>query len=236
MTFSSVILAGGLGSRLKPYTAVLPKPLLPLGDKPILEVIINKLKRHRCKKIILAVNHQADVIKSFFGNGKKWGVNISYSLEKKRLGTAGPLKNISLIKDQNIFVLNGDILTDLNFEKLMECHLNSSECLMTIATTNRNHLVDYGVIYSNKNYIKKIDEKPKINYEVSMGVYVINTKLLTLIPKNQYFGMDDLIKKMLSQKLKINSYKFSGYWKDIGRPDDYEEAINDFINDPDYFS
>ncbi len=236
MTFTSIILAGGLGSRLKPYTAVLPKPLLPLGERPILEILINKLKSHKCKNITLAVNHQADVIKSFFGSGEKWNININYSLEDKRLGTAGPLKNINLKEEKNVVVLNGDILTDLNFEKLMESHLKANNCLMTIAITNRKQFVDYGVIYTNNNYITRIDEKPKIDYQVSMGIYVINTKILDIIPKNEYFGMDDLIKEMLSQNLKINSYNFDGYWKDIGRPDDYEEAIIDFTKDPEYFS
>ena len=230
-----IILAGGKGSRLKPYTSILPKPLMPIDKYSILEIIIKQLSNQKFKDIILSVNHQAYLIQSYFGNGNKWGVNIEYVKEDKILSTMGPLKLIKNLTD-NFLIMNGDILTSLNFRNFLTYHKRNKN-LFTISSNFRSENVNYGVLKTNskKNLIKFI-EKPKLDYQVSMGIYVINTKILDIIPKNEYFGMDDLIKEMLSQNLKINSYNFDGYWKDIGRPDDYEEAIIDFTKDPEYFS
>ena len=171
----AVILAGGKGTRLKPLTRVLPKPLMPIGKFTILEIVIRQLKFYGFKHITIAVNHQAKLIKAFFGNGKKFKISIDYILEKKPLGTMGPLKGIVDLPE-NFLVMNGDILTDLNFNKLYNSHLKNKN-LFTISSHKRKELIDYGLLKSNKkNYLTKFLEKPNKTYQVSMGIYVLRKK------------------------------------------------------------
>ena len=223
----AVILAGGKGSRLRPYTTTLPKPLMPVGEQPILGIVIKQLSSFGVKKITLAVNHMADLIMAYFGDGKNFNISIDYSREGQPLGTVGPLK---LIKDlpEYFIVMNGDILTNINYNELVDSHV-SSGALFTIATFQRDTNIDFGVLEIDKktNYLAKFIEKPIYHFDVSMGVYVFSKKVLDLIPENTPFGIDDLSIKMLSQKLIINTYPFSGYWLDIGRPDDFDKANED---------
>lgn len=227
MSKRAIILAGGQGTRLRPYTVVLPKPLMPLGEFPILEVILRQLIKHGFNHITMAVNHQADLIKAFFNDGSKWNVKIDYSLEEKPLGTMGPL---SLIKDlpDNFLVMNGDVLTDLNFSLFYEEHTSGNE-LFSISSYARRQKIDYGVLEKNtKNYLEYFNEKPNQKYEVSMGIYMISRKILDYIPSDTSYGFDQLMLDLIHDKRMVKINLFSGYWLDIGRPDDYMKAIDEF--------
>jgi NDP-sugar pyrophosphorylase family protein len=224
MSKRAVILAGGLGTRLKPYTVVLPKPLMPIGDYPILEVIVKQLALAGYTHITMAVNHQADIIKSFFANGSKWGIEIDYSLEDKPLGTMGPLKLIKDLPD-NFLVMNGDILTDMDFSNFLEAHVCEGS-IFTVSSYVREQIIDYGVLETGQGWLLGMQEKPRMNYEVSMGIYMMSRYALDFVPEDSAFGFDNLMHTLISAKQNVAVRKFSGYWLDIGRPDDYIEAID----------
>lgn len=222
----AVILAGGKGTRLRPYTVVLPKPLMPIGEFPILEVIVRQLVAAGFTHITMAVNHQAEIIKAFFMDGGKWGIRIDYSLEDKPLGTMGPLK---LIKDlpENFLVMNGDILTDLNYFDFHDAHVRAGN-IFTISSYIREQLVDYGVLDTRDGLLVGLHEKPRMNYEVSMGVYMMSRRALDFIPADNAYGFDHLMHDLVSAKQSVAVRRFAGYWLDIGRPDDYAQAIDEF--------
>ena len=223
----AVILAGGKGRRLAPYTTVLPKPLMPIGDMPILEVVLRQLKFSGVKKVTLAVGYLAELLMAFFNDGKRLGLKIDYSLEEKPLGTAGPLALIRDLHDTFI-VMNGDILTDLDYKDLIQYHKRNGG-IATIATYKRTVKIDFGVLEINRdNFLTNYVEKPAFDYFVSMGIYVFEPKVLKYIPKNQYMDFPDLVKKLLNNGEKVAAYLFSGYWLDIGRPEDYSIAIEEF--------
>ena len=223
----AVLLVGGKGTRLKPYTVVLPKPLMPIGEYPILEVVIRQLVQHGFNRITMAVNHQAELIKAFFGDGEKWNVNIDYSLEDKPLSTIGPLK---LIKDlpEQFLLMNGDVLTDLNFFNLFDEH-NKRDDDFTIAGALRKETIEYGILETNtSSKLVGFKEKPKYEYLVSMGVYIMNKKLLEMVPGNTPYGFDNLMYDSIDNGKSVYVHQHNGYWMDIGRPDDYSKAIDDF--------
>jgi len=223
----AVILAGGKGTRLRPYTTAFPKPLMPVGDKPILEIILRQLKSHGINEIIMAVGHLAELIMTFFGDGSKFGVRIKYSREDEPLGTAGPL---SLVKDElteTFLVMNGDILTTLNYSDLIEYHKRSG-AIATIALNKRDVYIDFGVVELDEDSnITDYIEKPTLHYLVSMGIYVFEPEVLKYIPNNKKFDFPDLVKKLISAGEKVKGYIYDGYWRDIGRPEDYEKACNE---------
>lgn len=223
----AVILCGGKGKRLRPYTHLLPKPLMPIGEIPILEIVVRQLIYFGLSHITLAVNHQANVIKSFFGNGSKWNIKIDYSFEDKQLSTMAPLKLINDLPN-NFLVMNADILTDLNYGKLIRFHERKKN-LFTISSKQRVQDIDYGVLKVNKmNELMDFTEKPQKKFIVSMGIYVINKKVLKYIPNNKKFGFDDLMLKLLKNKIRVNIKNHNKYWLDIGRPEDYSKAIKIF--------
>jgi len=227
MSKRAIILAGGKGTRLKPYTIVLPKPLMPVGEYPILEVIIRQLVYSGFTHITLTVNHQADLIRTFFGDGQKWGIKIDYSLESKALSTMGPL---SIIPDlpENFLVMNGDILTDLDFAGFFESHV-VAKSLFSISSFVREHINLYGVLDTDeKGQLTGFREKPVSKFEVSMGIYMVNREILEFIPSGEAFGFDALMLKLLSERKTVRVTRFDGYWLDIGRPDDYMQAIEEF--------
>jgi NDP-sugar pyrophosphorylase family protein len=227
MSKRAVILTGGRGTRLRPYTVVLPKPLMPIGDYPILEVIIRQLVHYGFDHITLAVNHQAELIKAYFGNGEKWGVVIDYSMEISPLGTMGPLRLISDLPE-NFLVMNGDVLTDIPFDDFFDTHVRGSE-LFTIASHTRMQLIDYGVLLvDGRSTLTGFVEKPQEKFQVSMGVYMLNYKVLDFIPRSQFFGFDSLMLSMLNKKVDVKVIEHTGNWLDIGRPDDYLSAIDQF--------
>ncbi len=223
----AIILAGGKGTRLRPYTVVLPKPLMPISEYPILEIIVRQLAKTRFNEITIAVNHQADIIKAYFGDGSKWGININYSLEKIPLSTMGPLRLIKDLPD-NFLIMNGDILTDLNFSDLFEYHLERRN-IFTISSCKRKHKADFGVLEVNKNNeLISFKEKPVVEYSVSMGVYCANKEIIKIIPENVEYGFDDLMIKLIELNKPVEVKRFEGYWLDIGRRDDYMKAIDEF--------
>jgi len=222
----AIILAGGKGTRLLPYTIHTPKPMVPVGNLPILEIVIKQLKKNNFNKITIAVNYQANLIMDYFLDGSKWGVKIKYSLEKNPLGTMGPLKIIENLPD-NFLVMNGDILTNLDFVKFYEFHVKNNNNF-TIAAYTRKEKIDYGVLDINKDKLINFSEKPDKVFNVSMGVYMINKSIIKYIAKDKLFGFDDLMIKLLNKKIKINTILHKGYWLDIGRNSDYEKAIKDF--------
>lgn len=225
----AVILAGGRGTRLKPYTVVLPKPLMPVGDYPILEIIVRQLRQHQFSHITLAVNHQANLIKAFFGDGQAWGVKIDYSLESTALSTIAPLALIPDLPD-HFLLMNGDVLTDIDLGCFWNEHV-SADRLFTIAAACREQSAEYGVLHTNEaSILTGFEEKPVTRYLVSMGVYVVSRRILSLIPQAQKYGFDDLMADLLTSSAQVHVSPYDGYWLDIGRPDDYAQAIEDFEN------
>jgi NDP-sugar pyrophosphorylase family protein len=217
----AVILAGGEGRRLLPYTKVLPKPLWPVGEVPIVEILIKQLAKAGVKEIILAVGYQAEIIKMILGDGHQFGVKIKYSEEKKPLGTAAPLKKIKKL-DKNFLVLNGDLLTDLPFRKFANAHIKNNT-LATVAIYKRSVKVDFGVVTESKGKISEYLEKPVLDYSVSMGIYAFNRGVLKYIPARK-FDFPELVNKLISIGRNPCVYKFKGRWLDVGRPDDWEKA------------
>jgi NDP-mannose synthase len=226
MSKRAIILAGGKGTRLKPYTISLPKPLVPIGETPILEIIIKQLINFGFDHITITINHMADIIKAFFGDGSKWDINIDYSLEDIPLSTMGPLKLIKDLPD-NFLIMNGDVLTDLNFSDFYNCH-NSNNSIYTISSFVRAHKNDYGVLdLDQSNNLIGFREKPMTHFNVSMGVYMANKRILDFIPENQAYGFDDLMHELILKNENVKVRPYEGYWLDIGRPDDYVTACED---------
>jgi NDP-sugar pyrophosphorylase family protein len=223
-----IILAGGVGRRLLPYTVVLPKPLMPVGDFPILEIMIRQLKKHRLTDIVLAVGHLGNLIESFFGNGRKFGVRIKYSYEDVPLGTAGPLTEIKGL-NRPFMVMNGDLLTLLDYSKLISYH-RKARAIATIATQKRSIQIDFGVIKSNShNLVTQYIEKPDLHYQVSMGAYVFQPEILKYIPKGRKMDFPELVNLLLQKRQKVSTFPSSDFWLDIGRPDDYARAVEAFL-------
>ena len=228
MSKTAVILSGGVGTRLRPYTAVLPKPLMPIGDYPILEVLVRQLASADVKRIILAVNHQAEIIRSYFNGGDKWNVSIEYSLEKEPLGTMGPLKLLENDLPEKFLVLNGDVLTDLDFSHFYDSHIRR-DSLFTIASYKRSIRSEFGVLkIDGSNTLVGFEEKPVSEYLVSMGVYMVSKASLDYIEAGTLFGFDNLMHTLLAAGKRVESYCHDGLWLDIGRPDDYLDAIDLF--------
>jgi len=222
----AVILAGGRGTRLQPYTAEIPKPLVAVANKPIIEILLRRMKKCGIRKVHLAVNHMAHLIMAVLGDGGRLGMEIVYSPEETTLSTVGPLKLIKSLPEHFI-VANGDILTDLNFQTLFDHHIRS-QAILTVATHQRVSKIDYGVLEVGADgSLIGFREKPTYSFTVSMGIYVFSREILNLVPENVKFGFDDLMLTMLERKEPINMFPFDGYWLDIGRPDDYEQANHD---------
>jgi len=223
----AVILAGGKGKRLAPYTTILPKPLLPIGDMPILEILLRQMKRAGVDEAIMAVGHLSHIMQAFFQNGERIGMKVCYSFEDHPLGTAGPLSLVSGLEN-TFLVTNGDVLTTLDFTNLISAHL-ASGAVATIATHHRPVKIDLGVIETDgSNEITGYIEKPTYHFDVSMGIYVFEPCVLSYVPHNEYLDFPDLILKLIKAGEKVFSYPFDGYWQDLGRPDDYEQALEDF--------
>jgi NDP-sugar pyrophosphorylase family protein len=223
----AIVLAGGKGARLAPYTKILPKPLMPIGDMPILEVLLRQMKRAGIDEVVITVGHLAGLLRAFFQDGSDLGMHISYSLEEAPLGTAGPLSLVTGL-EQTFLVSNGDVLTTLDLKELLRFH-SEQKATATIAVHRRKVDIDFGVVQCDaNNQIVGYTEKPTIDYLVSMGIYVFEPKVLTHIPYNQYLDLPDLVKKMISAGEKVFGFPYSGYWQDLGRPDDYENASRDF--------
>jgi len=224
----AVVLAGGKGARLAPYTKILPKPLVPIGDMPILEILLRQMKRAGIDHVILTVNHLAQLLQAFFQEGQQFGLQIEYSLENKPLGTAGPLSLIADRIDDTFLVTNGDVLTTLDLNELVAAHRRSG-AIATIATHERKVKIDLGVLQTNSSgELTDYIEKPTYDFSVSMGIYVFEPRILDYIPYNQYLDFPDLVLKLIHTQESVFGFRYDGYWQDLGRLEDYEQAVQDF--------
>lgn len=219
----AVILAGGLGTRLRPFTEVIPKPLLPIGEKAVLEIQIEHFAKHGFDEIVLATNYKSEYIEKFFGDGSRYGVDLTISKEEEPLGTVGPL---GLVKDRLVepfVVMNGDVLTSLDITKFYEFALEKGSDL-TIAIKKMITPFAFGDIYFDGDRVTGIEEKPDLVNYILAGIYVMRPGIFSYIPDGEYFGMDSLIKLMLEKGAPVTKYEMFEYWLDIGRADDYEKA------------
>ena len=231
MAKRAVILAGGKGSRLSPFTTVIPKPLLPIGDRAILEVVVTQLRDLGFTEITLAVGYLAHLVRAVIGDGSQHGVRITYQDEREPLGTVGPLATTEGL-DDTFLVMNGDVLTALNYRELMDAHTEAGNVL-TIASHRRIVHTDYGVLHLGQEagqtkLVAGFEEKPEIPFIVSMGVYVMEPRALDLIEPETPLDLPDLVMRLMEKELPVGSYLYDGYWLDIGRHDDYERAVREF--------
>lgn len=230
----AVILAGGVGSRLAPYTTVLPKPLMPVGDKPILELLIKALKKQEIDEITLSVGYLSSLLMAYLGNGERLNIPINYSHESEPLGTAGPLAIVKGL-DSTFLAMNGDLLTNLDFKEMIAFH-RANKADVTVGIYGREVNIDFGVIKTDKDdRLTDYIEKPSIQYQVSMGVYVLEPIVLEYIPRNARFDFPDLIKALLQENKRVCGYLHSGYWLDIGRAEDYLRAQNELCQIKSYY-
>lgn len=221
----AVILAGGRGRRLEPYTSVLPKPLMPVGDRAILEIIVDQLVDCGISDITMCVGYLSHLIEALL-NGRPRNARLRYVYEESPLGTAGPLRLVDGL-DSTFLVMNGDLLTDLRFDELVALHQRAGN-VVTIATHERRNVIDYGVLHTEPGEsprLRAYDEKPETSLTVSMGVYVMEPEVLALIPPSGYFDFPQLVQRLLEDGRLVGTYPFSGFWLDIGRRDDYERAL-----------
>lgn len=229
MSRSAVILSGGLGTRLKPFTEVIPKPLLPIGEKAVLEIQIERFKKYSFNHIFLATNYKSNYIENFFGDGSRYGVKLEISKEDNPLGTAGPIKLLQGRFSEPFIVMNGDILSLIDFDSLYDFSCSNSSFL-TVTIKKIITPYAFGNIFFEGDFVTHIEEKPDIITFVLAGIYVMKPEIMELIPENYYFGMDMLIKKMLSLNLPITKYELKEYWLDIGQLQDYEKAQTVYQN------
>ena len=222
----AVVLAGGQGTRLRPLTFSIPKPLLPIAEKPILEIILKNFKKFGITDVIISVGYQGELVRAFCGDGEKFGISVRYVDEDKPLGTAGPL---SLMRDffsegEKIVLMNGDIFTELNFSKMIDYHEQGNYC-MTIGYRTYEHKLPFGVLELEDTKLRGIVEKPSTNFNVSAGIYVFNASVIDFVPDNTFFTMPDLANKLLEEKCPIGAYHIKEYWLGIENIDHFNEAI-----------
>ena len=223
-----VIMAGGLGNRLGELTKDIPKPMLPLDEKPILEHIINSFIHHGFRNFVICLNYKGDLIKNYFDNGEKWSINIQYVEEKKRLGTGGALSLINIKSEAPIIVTNGDVLTSQSFESLLQFH-NKHQSVATMCVREVNNKIPYGLIdIDENNNILDLKEKPEQTFHINAGIYVLDKKVLKSIPKKTYFDLTTLFKNLIKTNEIIKSYNLSDFWIDIGNPHNYKTIVNKF--------
>jgi NDP-sugar pyrophosphorylase family protein len=231
---TAVILAGGKGARLKPFTMAIPKPLLPLGDTPIIEIVIEQLVAAGVSRIVLTLGHMAQLLLASIGNGDRWGIKIDSILELEPLGTAGSLRSVKDLND-NFLVMNADLLTTLDYEDMFRYHLRHNAAA-TIGLSRREVLIDYGVIRAtSEGTLDQYIEKPTIPYSVSMGINILSKQCLDFIPATGKFDMPDLMMALHRAGHPVHCYETDCYWKDIGRFDDYQQASEDFVQNPSRF-
>lgn len=223
----AVILAGGLGMRLRPFTQVIPKPLLPIGEKAVLEIQIEHLKEHGFDEIFLATNYKSDYIENFFGDGSRYGVRLIISREETQLGTVGPLTLLKSELTEPFVLMNGDILSNINFTDFYNFAIKQ-KTLLSISIKKIIMPYAFGNIFFKDDLVIGIEEKPDLITYALAGIYIMKPDIFNYIPHNEYYGMDSLIKNMLAEQMPISKYELKEYWLDIGRIDDYESAQKDF--------
>lgn len=226
----AVILAGGKGVRLRPYTTALPKPLVPIGDQhAILEIVLRQLAAAGFRSCTLAIGHLGEIIRAYVGDGSQWGMTIDYATEESPLGTMGPLLTMRDRLPEEFLVMNGDILTDLDYADVLRRH-HASGAPLTIATYARTVKIDFGVLTTDDSKVVGFTEKPNLDYRVSMGVYGVSRATLDSYPAGLPLGFDELVLDLLRAQNPPQAYEFDGYWLDIGRPDDYDRANAEFTS------
>lgn len=219
-----VIMAGGKGVRLRPYTTALPKPLVPIGDHHVvLEIVLRQLAARGFTRAILAINHLGSLIRAFVGDGSRFGLAVEYVEEQVALSTVGPLFGMRDRLPEHFLVMNGDVLTDLDYAGLLRAHTDSGAPL-TVATYRRRIDIDFGVLVAEGGRVVRFEEKPTLDYQVSMGVYGLSASTIAAYPEGLAFGFDQLIGDLIEQGRLPASHDFDGYWRDIGRPEDYDEV------------
>lgn len=230
MSRRAIILAGGLGTRLRPYTTVLPKPLMPIGDRPILDVVLHQLSHYRFRDVTISTGYLAELIETFFLDGRKHGVKLDYFRETTPLGTVGCLAHISGL-DDHFLVMNGDVLTDLDYGALLDAHRESG-AMATIATHTKQVQISLGVLKYDDEAdplrVTDYDEKPTLEYRASMGVYCFAPGVMEFIEKDERLDFPDLVLRLIAAGQPVRSWASSDFWLDIGRPDDYGQAQEDF--------
>lgn len=219
----AVILSGGLGSRLKPFTMVIPKPLLPIGEKAVMEIQIERLAKFGFHRVFFATNYKSEYIEKFFGDGSRYGISLKISKEEKPLGTAGPIKLLENELNEPFLVMNGDILSLVDYNLLYDFALNS-DSILTVCVKKIITPYEFGNIFFDGDFVTDIKEKADIVTYALAGIYVMKPEILKYIPEGEYYGMDKLILRLLAEKQPISKFEIKEYWLDIGRMDDYEKA------------
>jgi NDP-sugar pyrophosphorylase family protein len=223
----AIIMAGGQGTRLQPFTHTIPKPLLPVGRKPILQIIIEQFRNFGFTDIAITTGYKADLIEAYFQDGKKFGVDIQYVVEEKQLGTAGGLGKLRDWLDQPTLLINGDILTKTDFKKMFQFHLDQDKSLMTVGIKQQSFPIPFGVAELQEKIIVKVTEKPTLTFPIIAGIYIVSQEILHYISGNEYLDITDVIKTLINDKKAISSYTITDYWKDIGRIDDFDEVLKE---------
>lgn len=226
MIVEAVIMTGGKGLRMAPYTKVLPKGLLPVGEKPILEIIVKQLKHYGFTSISMACGYLAPLIQTYFGDGSAWGVSIRYQVEHKPLGTAGPLRSLTHIHEP-FLLINCDVLTTLDFKEFHDFHMRGGS-MLTIASQNIGVPIELGVLETDAEFVIDFVEKPTRSAYVSMGIYMMNPEIISYVPDNQAYDIPDVIHTLLADNRKVRHYENDSFWLDIGRPSDYTLANEQF--------
>lgn len=222
-----ILMVGGLGTRLRPLTKDMPKPMLKVGNKPILQTIVEKFAEYGFVNITMCVNFNASIIRDYFGDGKEFGVNIDYVLEQKRMGTAGALSLLKERPSEPFFVMNGDLLTNVNFEHIFNYHM-LHKATATMCVREYDYEVPYGVVKMNDNKITAISEKPVQKFFVSAGIYMLSPEILDLIPQDEFYDMPTLFEKAIAQDKNVISFPIHEYWIDIGRLEEYQKANEEY--------
>jgi NDP-sugar pyrophosphorylase family protein len=223
----AIVLAGGRGTRLAPYTTVLPKPLMPVGDMPILEILVRQLRRAGVRRITLAVGHLAALLEAYFGDGARFGVSLDYSYEHEPAGTAGPLALVEGL-DRTFLVMNGDLLTTIDFDDLLRVHRERGAAV-TVGLFEKQVSIDLGVVDTDAGgRVTNYTEKPTLTYDVSVGIYAMEPSVLEHIGRGERLDLPDLVLRLIRAGADVQAYRFSGTWFDIGRPDDYVAASEHF--------
>lgn len=226
----AVVLAGGEGTRLRPYTTVIPKPLMPLGDRPVLDIVLRQLRAAGCERVTIATGYLAELIEAFCGDGRAYGLHIDYYREREPLGTVGALASIDDL-DEPFLVMNGDVLTDMSYERLLDAHIESGVAA-TIATTSRTIEVSLGVMrfqdLTDRGRVTDYVEKPTLSYEASMGVYAFDPRVIDHIEPGVRLDFPDLILRLLDAGEEVRAHRPEAYWMDLGRHEDYEQAMAEF--------
>jgi len=220
----AVIMAGGEGTRLRPFTHTIPKPLLPIGRKPVAQLIIERLADHGFTEIIMSLGYAADLIRAYFQDGRRFGVKINYYEEHEKMGTAGCLAHLPALRDEPFIVTNGDLLTDLDYRAMLNQHI-ADKASLTVATRQQTISLPYGVLHIENGTVAGVQEKPVHTYACNAGIYALSPDSLALIPPGKASDMTDLIARLLEHDSVVRPYEVSGFWFDLAQAQDFDRAL-----------